>query len=344
MSKKKSASGSAPKGRLVGVPRIAGGKGRGLPRAPGNPDQLHAWLRRHLDVHLPRSAVVAGHAAPFDYLAHVFFEGAPPVGAACGGVRPASDIRDAKTDVLVWANRGGGKTYLGALATLLDMLYKPSIGVRVLAGSLEQSRRMLHYLHGFFMAEGAFLAMIKGRATAGRIRLSNGSEVEVLAQSQTSVRGTHVQKLRCDEVDLFDPEIWDAAQFVTHAKQCGPVFVRGGVECLSTMQRPYGLMHRLLMEAQEGKRKLFKWGRWMFWSGAGMSGCVRGWRRRRAIRRARCGVRDLKFEIWNLRSEIRKLEANLEAGMRTVKRIGRLRATFRRRRSRVRRTRGRRGR
>lgn len=36
--------------------------------------------------------------------------------------------------------------------------------------------------------------------------------------------------------------------------------VRGSIECLSTMQNPHGLMHRLVQEALAGNRRLFKWG------------------------------------------------------------------------------------
>ena len=42
--------------------------------------------------------------------------------------------------------RGAGKTRLGAIATLLDLLHKPGINIRILAGSLEQSLRMWEHL------------------------------------------------------------------------------------------------------------------------------------------------------------------------------------------------------
>jgi hypothetical protein len=222
---------------------------------PGSPDELHSWLRKHLGVHVPRRAVTEGHAAPFDYLCFAFFEG----GASWSIEDPPRSGGPPGADCVVWANRAGGKTYLGALATLLDLVFKPGIAVRILAGSLEQSHRMVAYLYELFGKCPALQAKIK-RGTAGRLELDSGSHVEVVAQSQTSVRGTHVQKLRCDEVDLFDPDIWDAAQFVTQGKRCGDIEVRGSVECLSTMQNPHGLMYRLLTEAQEGRRVLFKWG------------------------------------------------------------------------------------
>ena len=59
---------------------------------------------------------------------------------------------------------------------------------------------------------------ISGRAVRkGKCRFGNGSAVEVLTQSATSVRGQHVQKLRCDEVELFDDDVFAAAKFTTQS-------------------------------------------------------------------------------------------------------------------------------
>ncbi len=209
---------------------------------PTDAGELHAWLRTNLELSVPRRALIEGHAAPFEYLHHAFF-------------RPA----DRPTDSVVWANRGGGKTFLGAVATALDLLFKPGIEVRVLAGSLEQASRMHTHLRWVFERE-SLAPLIEGRVTDKRLRLTNGSGVELLAASQASVRGTRVQVLRCDEVDLFKPAIWEAAQLVTRSAVCGDEVVRGAIECLSTMHLPFGMMAELVEQASEGRRALFKWG------------------------------------------------------------------------------------
>lgn len=213
--------------------------------APATPGALHAWISRVLGLTIARRAIIRGHGAPLEYLCHSFFE----TGRGAGGA----------PDCVVWANRGGGKTFLGALATLLDLLFKPGIEVRILGGSMDQSRRMYTHLRRFFGA-APLAGQVSGKITERRLALVNGSEVELLSQSQTSVRGTRVQKLRCDEVDLFDPDVWEAAQLATRSKQCGETYVHASVECLSTMHRPHGVMHRLVKEAGEGRRALFKWG------------------------------------------------------------------------------------
>lgn len=208
---------------------------------PSGADALHDWLREHLALTIPREPILDGHTAPFEYLCHSFFEDSQP------------------RDALVWANRGGGKTFLGALATALDLAFKPGIEIRILAGSLEQAGRMHEHLRNFFTRE-PFAKLVDGKMTEKRLRLVTGSRVELLAASQASVRGTRVQKLRCDEVDLFDPKLWEAAQLVTRSAQCGQVLVPGSVECLSTMHQPFGMMSRLVKEAETGSRRLFHWG------------------------------------------------------------------------------------
>lgn len=216
----------------------------GAGEAPQTSDELHAWLVEHLGISVPREPMIEGHDAPFAYIEHAFFEDRGP------------------RDCIVWANRGGGKTFLAAVATLLDLVFKPGIEIRILGGSLDQSMRMHAHLRTLFDRE-PFDAMIDGKITQRKIRLNNGSVVELLAQSQTSVRGTRVQKLRCDEVELFDRDVWEAAQLVTREKVCGGKRVRGSIECLSTMHVPFGLMHELIGSARaEGgsSRRVFRWG------------------------------------------------------------------------------------
>lgn len=199
---------------------------------------LHGWLRAVLGIEVPWAPRCEEHGGPMDYLRASLFE---------------------DEDVVVWANRGGGKTFYGAVATLLDMLFKPGIEVRILGGSLEQSQQMYRHLRWMLDRE-AVRPLIDGRLTERGVRLINGSRVELLAQSETSVRGHRVQKLRCDEVELFDRDVWAAAQYVTRSADCGGVWVKGAVEAMSTMHRPFGLMSELVesAKADEGRR-LVEW-------------------------------------------------------------------------------------
>jgi hypothetical protein len=215
-----------------------------LERLPQDREGLRAWIHLHTGLLLPMRATCPGHQTPLDYLAHSFLE-----------------ELDAPTDAAVWACRGGGKTMTGALATLLDLVFKPGIQVRILGGSLEQSDKMYAYLRRLF--EGNLAPLLRRAPMRRRLELRNGSAVEVLAQSDTSVRGTRVQKLRCDEAELFDPDVWKAAQLTTRSMEVNAKVVRGSIDVLSTMHRPGGLMQDLLTgKDASDTRRVFAWCIW----------------------------------------------------------------------------------
>ena len=226
-----------------------------LDHPPRDRAELKEWLLRFLGLRVPDRPFVPGHSAPFEYLRHAFFEGCERL--------PEHDQQHDVTedpspaDCVVWASRGGGKTFLGAVATLLDLLFKPEIEIRILGRSLDQSSKMGRYLRTLLDRDGIREQVRK--VTERRIEMKTGAGVELLAQSETSVRGTRVQKLRCDEVDLFDPEVWEAAQLTTRSRQCGDIPVRGAIECLSTMHRAHGVMRSLVDEAKRGTRRLMRW-------------------------------------------------------------------------------------
>jgi len=148
---------------------------------------------------------------------------------------------------------------IAAIVTLLDSLFKPGCETRILGGSGEQARRMYEYL-AYFVNRG-FDRFIEGPLLKSRCSFKNGSRVEVLTQSPTSVRGQHVQKLRCDELELFDEDVFAAAHFTTHSTDS----IRASMELLSTMHRPYGLMQKVVAGSKEHKAHgtpVFKWCVW----------------------------------------------------------------------------------
>ncbi|MBX3379535.1 MAG: hypothetical protein KF805_05545 [Phycisphaeraceae bacterium] len=224
-------------------------------QTPLNPLQLSAFLHQHLNLSVASRALIEGHQAPFEYLVHAFFQGRGGFGVF-GLAKPARAL-----DSVVWASRGGGKTFLGAVATALDLAFKPGIEIRILGGSLDQSRRMHAHLRRLFAKE-PLADLIEGRIGESRLALKNGSVVELLAQSHTAVRGTRVQTLRCDEAELFKEDVLDAAMLATVSKTIdipgvGPTEIAGSIECLSTMHVPFGLMSRLV---KDNTRRVFKWG------------------------------------------------------------------------------------
>ena len=258
---------------------------------PGTADQLHLFVSAVLGLRLPRAPICTelGHQAPFDYLRDAFFE--------------------QFTDAVIWANRGGGKTMLGAVVSLLDAIFKDGTAIRILGGSLEQSRKMYRYLTRLatgrhvadrLMATPGSMRLGKGeRPGIGSrvIRFATGSEVEILAQSERSVRGNRVQKMRCDEIELFDTDVWTSCQLVTESReenlsadyaddadfqkntsaksaesadgrilypQSGypirnPKLVRGSLEAFSTFHRVGGLMQQVIEEARKRGSPVYRW-------------------------------------------------------------------------------------
>ncbi|CAE7639094.1 unnamed protein product, partial [Symbiodinium necroappetens] len=220
--------------------------GAGLPPRPRDVASLRAVIADLFGVDPPGRAMIEGHHAPMDYLAHAFFQG---------------EFGEMPRDCVVWANRGGGKTFCAAVATALDLLYKPEVEVKLIAGSREQSARMFAHLARLFRAPG-LAPMVEGKITASRLVLVNGSNAEILSQSHASVRGMRPQIVRCDEVELFDPEVWEAIQFAPRSKRCGDVLVKGSIEALSTWHVPLGVMSTLVgsCRGDEPVRTLFRWG------------------------------------------------------------------------------------
>lgn len=215
------------------------------PKRPTTPEGLRRYIKRTLQISVPARRICPGHSSPMDYLWHAF---------AGDSRRAGRHVTTA--DAVVWANRGGGKTQTAALATFLDATFKPDCQIRILGGSGEQSLRMYEYLAGF-------LTQDKHQSLAtdfhkGKCRFANGAAVEILKQSATSVRGTHVQKLRCDEVELFRPDVFAAAKFTTQSTNK----IVAAMELLSTMHRPYGLMQKEVAAATAAGVPLFKWCIW----------------------------------------------------------------------------------
>lgn len=231
------------------------GVSEGLLHACTSDDELWNWVDQYVGVSIPRLPVCPGHNAPFDYLKAAYRE-------------PAQDL-------VVWAPRGGGKTFLAAVATLLDLLHKPGCQVRILGGSLDQSSRMWEHLHPMLLdlAED----QLAGNPTARRLALTNGSAAAILPQSQRAIRGLRIHKLRCDEAEMFDPRVWEAAQLITRSgstgrrrrrllnpactcgAEGGALPIQGSIEALSTLHMPYGLMTRIVDSAHETGQPIFRW-------------------------------------------------------------------------------------
>src|SRR2546421_11563862 len=206
----------------------------------GGEEELRAWVAKNLRLRFPKQGVCANHVSPFEYLRRAYFE--------------------PSTDLVVWAPRGGGKTRLGAAATLLDLMHKPGVAVRILGGSLEQSLKMWEHLIPDVMEFAR--DRLSGKLGPRSVRLTGGSAAGVLTQSQRAVRGLRVQKLRCDEVEMFDANVWGAAQLATRTiPSLTKAFAEytGVVEAFSTVHNVGGLMERIVDDARAKGTPVLQW-------------------------------------------------------------------------------------
>jgi hypothetical protein len=128
---------------------------------------------------------------------------------------------------------------------MLDMLFKPGVQVRILAGSVDQASNMFRYLTDM-ARRPALRGVLARKPTPTRVELVNGSAVQVLSATSRAVRGQRVHKMRCDEVDEFEPAMWRAAALTTRSQRLGGVQVRGVIEAISTAHKPAGMMTRLI--------------------------------------------------------------------------------------------------
>lgn len=210
---------------------------------PKSKKKLQEYLQTYLDLEVPAVSVCEGHQSPLDYMWYAFnadFAKPAPLNA----------------DAIIWANRGGGKTKLAAALTLLDCIFKPKCQCRILSGSGDQAGRMYDYLVDFVV--NGFEHLTCGRITKKLCCFTNESQVQVLTQSETSVRGQHVNKVRCDEVELFDSRVFNAAKFTTQSTHQ----VIAAFEVISTMNKPFGLMQKIVRQAKKINTPIFKWCLW----------------------------------------------------------------------------------
>jgi hypothetical protein len=152
--------------------------------------------------------------------------------------------------------RGSGKTQLLAVLAYLESVFKENCGTTILGGSMDQSQRAINYLRQLWQKEGSPIEMLIGRMVAGHgYRLTNGSWVQALAASQKSVRGPHPQRLRLDEVDEIDRDLFDAALGQPKAKYGIPEQTVAS----STLHHPFGMMAELVDDIDDRNVKVYRW-------------------------------------------------------------------------------------
>ena len=161
-------------------------------------------------------------------------------------------------DYIVWANRGGSKSYIaGLIAWITSGLY-PKTEINILGGSYEQSEKSYNAMNGFWDISG-MRGLLKKEPLQSDTLWANGSQVHILTASQKSARGGHPQKLILDEVDEMDKDILEAALQQPQSKYG----INSGIGIYSTNHHRGGTMDFVLDMAQnQGGFKIYKWCIW----------------------------------------------------------------------------------
>ena len=210
-----------------------------LKRWPEDEDELWLFIAVLFGHEIPRSSVCAGHDAPFDAFCDAYFE---------------------KTPVGVWkASRGlGGKSTLLGLLVSAEAITKGA-QTTVLGGSSAQSTRVKEVTDECWLGDYAPAGMLSSDPTRFTTRFKNGAWILALMASQKSVRGPHPQKLRLDEVDEMDQDLFDASQGQPMDKVRNGKIVQAQTVVSSTHQYPDRTMTEALKRAAEKGWRVRQW-------------------------------------------------------------------------------------
>jgi hypothetical protein len=196
---------------------------------------LKEFIRVAFGVVIPDKQVCERHTTPWRAFADAYF---------------------AKHPVSVWfASRGfGGKSFL---LSLLGTIEGATLGASasILGGSGAQSQRVNQYINELWTYKNAPSYLLVSDPSKREVKLSNGSRIEALMASQTSVRGAHPQRLRADEIDEMDIAILDAAMGQPMASKGIPA----QTVFSSTRQYANGTMQEILKRAGEKGWGVYEW-------------------------------------------------------------------------------------
>jgi len=182
---------------------------------------------------IPTAPVCDNHCAPFDSVSAAFFGHSP--------------------NYLKHANRHGYKTMGDAFLMFVESVMSGGCKSKILGGSGTQSKNVYEYIQ--LLDDIPACHELLQNVFVQKAQFRNRSEVSMLTQSMKSVRGPHPQKLRLDEIEEFDPQVFRAALATTRSYGGVPSSIGMG----STHHRRSGIMAELLKDHTKRGIALFQW-------------------------------------------------------------------------------------
>jgi len=102
--------------------------------------------------------------------------------------------------IIVWANRGGGKSLIAAVLIFICMVWR-KLSFSDLAGSQEQALEIYSYITAFWECLPSLKErLLDGEPLMHRTNLKNGVNLKVIPNSQNATRGKHPEGFVADEV------------------------------------------------------------------------------------------------------------------------------------------------
>ncbi|MBW8001744.1 MAG: hypothetical protein FVQ80_06940 [Planctomycetes bacterium] len=209
---------------------------------------LYWYITEFLNLNIPRQRTCElfnpdkheadyPHCSPFDLVADMFFE----------------EVRN----VIVFANRTGGKTTNVAVLNHLDMAFKGGCEVASAGAIKEQANKVYKYFLGFHK-NSTLSSLYERIPTKSKTIYTNHSEQEVITGTVTGLNSPHPQKVRLDEVELIE---WDVIQ-EAHSMSMSKEGITGQNLFLSTRKYDSGTFQRLLEEADDTGMVVYSWCIW----------------------------------------------------------------------------------
>jgi hypothetical protein len=199
--------------------------------APETDDELWAFVSEKCGMKVPRRAVCAGHCAPFDLMADVYFE-------------------RGNRNKLAIGNRGSGKTRIMGTLHAVSARTKDSYQSATAGATLAQSNRCYGYFRKIMEVPEWLKLTRRRRVNQGGTEFRNGAFVEVVTGTMTGVNSPHPHLAHLDEVELLREGVYEEALNMAQSSDGW----RAQNVLTSSWKLVRGLVTRLVEQVEEAER------------------------------------------------------------------------------------------
>lgn len=205
-------------------------RGWGIPQSD---EELHEYIRKAFLVYIPDAAVCEGHTSPFRFIADAFFE--------------------RFQSALLYANRGGGKTWASAIIHALNCRFRPKVWTTHVGATDKQAHRCYDKFKDLLKLDSISWT-VDGDPLMSKTGFHNGAVLEILPGTMKQTSGPHPQKAVADEVEDMP---WPVYSNFLQMPQTSEG-VQSQIWHTSAHRLPTGTMARLVTEHRQRGIDLYK--------------------------------------------------------------------------------------